>query len=296
MQRFLSSSQSRRLSVISATFLLGVVSASAQNSVYSMDSSTAVYSSSLSNGGTVTVNYTLQSGDAVVGIGGSFSVVYTFSDLNAGTGAPSGANYQWNAAASAFPPNLSGGIGVEPLLNSFYGSSNANLPSNNKDSGYNADFSSESPDAWYRDLIATGQLNQLGTFSVAVQSINTPEGYSLIDDEVTWVSRFNSTSGSTDTLVQQGYWAAPEGSSPHSEDPLNGNWSGEYQTTHGVTQVFDFTAFDNPDHAASLEQNGRPLWAAYGTVTFAVDAVPEPSGTVLLGIAGALALLRRRRA
>ena len=261
-----------------------------QQSVYEMDWTSASFAGMGLNGGTVVVAYKLTSGSAVVGLGSSYNVTFTVSDLTS-VGTAAGNDYVWYQPGSN--QSAPGVIGTEYDIASLL----TNLPANNQltGSGLSDNAASpsinESPDGFFRANIASGNLDQLGTFTVTSSAAPVISGYSLVEDTVQYYSVFNYVSTSAHPgFIQQGVWAAPQG----SVVGLPGNPStGPLFTDHGDTATFDFTAFDNLDDPSPIFQNGRGFWNASGRVTF--ETVPEPSGAMLLGSAGFLILLRRRR-
>ncbi|NBC64043.1 MAG: tandem-95 repeat protein [Bacteroidetes bacterium] len=241
-----------------------------QESTYTMDGDNAVYSSGLNNGGTVTVPYVLTDGPAIPSLGSSFDVTYTFTDLNLAPTTPSHANFQWLQGGLGPGLDPDGAIGVEPMLNSFTYNNNFNLPNNNKDTAYNFDPNTQSVDNFHRESVADGDWYSLGTFSVTVDPITAPTDYSIVDDQVLWQSVMNQSNENVNPeLIRQGIYAYPVGSTPYPDGWAPGTpRSGKAYTTHGATQVFDYSFFDDPNSSVTFGQDGRPLWLAKGSITF----------------------------
>lgn len=275
----------RPLFAFACLALCGIASSRAQ-SVYVMDPLGADFTGMGANGGTIVVPYNLASGTAVAGLGNAFNVTFTVSDLTPFTG---GNDYTWlnptqNANGDGIYTNTIGTeYDIDSLLN--------NLPSNNRD-----DFNNPgtSLDQWMRDRLADSDLTALGSFTVTTSAAPTVSGYNITNDVVTLSSNWDmESSGIGNGNLHQGVWAAPIGA---PVNPTTSVVSGDLNTTHGGSTLFQFTAFDDLTLGNTITQHDFPFWKASGTLTY--EAVPEVS-TSMLVVGGSLLILgqgRRRRA
>lgn len=265
-------------SVLSVGLLASLISiAAAQQSIYNLNINSAL-SNIGPNGGTVTFTYTLASGDPVPGLGTSFTLDYTWSPFSV-------SGHQWSGVANT----SSGRWGILVQLDSFDDPSL--LPANNRQEETVSGFvpgNTSTQNRAFIDLIEDGKIDLVGTFSISSEAAPEVPGYQITDDRVrVGASVYSRWLNSDNQQWGGGVWAGPRD-----------NWDLSMPSTysHGETILYDYTVFtDGLDSFTPATVPVRLGTLVSASITYEPVPVPEPSGMMLSGLAGACALLSRRR-
>ncbi len=229
----------------------------ATNSVYTMNVASTVSSGTSTfnaNGATFNLVYTLTSGAQVAGLGSTFNVPFTYSDFN---NTATSVNHTWETIVN----NSNLAVGILPNTNSLYTS----LPANNTTNQTITAASGTTGDSRFRYWLATGTLDQLGTFTTTVGNLPAITGQlsslqNFTNPVLSKLASFNySTAGSNAT---SGYYAKLKAQiSGSTEDP--------YPVPFGSTNLWDYTAFDGPGAGNANNGGNRGLITLrQNTITF----------------------------
>lgn len=221
-------------------------------SVYTMNIAASVANANISfgiNGGTFNIVYTLTSGSAVPGLGNSFNVPFTYSDLN---NSATGVNHVWQVAYDFF-----GSIAIVPDSNSLY----AGLPPNNTNTSEDVSGSSNTfSDGRFRYLLQTSRIDQLGSFTTTFGNLpvlsTSLSSYSSQTNLRLWSTHNLEYNASLPTQWFSGYYARPLDQNTLSTQDPN---IAPLTTNYGATHNWIYTAFDAPGGTNAMSQGTRGL-------------------------------------
>jgi|GEM_PF-4921503 len=217
------------------------------------------------NGGTVNLVYNLSSGVAIPGIGNSFTVPVSYSDLNN----QYGVDNRWQAIVEGPSVTLSrSSITLVPRTDGT-GSLYNSLPASNF-ADVNNQLPSENPnstDNVFTTKIANGNLNPLGKFSIAIGNYPTPPlGSKLVSQQ------FVNWNGINMRPMQSGWWLKPllntqvfSTAGAAVTIPVN------LQT--GQTYMFRYSAFGDGT-ATNSSVRGVAIGDSQNYVTYGYDDTP----------------------
>ena len=215
------------------------------------------------NGGSFNLVYKLTSGAAVTSIGNSFTVPFTYSDLN---NSINGQNHTWEGFNTV---NYGGGINtfsIRPNVNSLI----TGLPANNSTNEDTAGHSpSGSTDGRFRYLLSSGMISQLGTFTTTIGSlpavsgltsyVGTPKldirsSYDVVPDAV------------NQNIFYRGYYAKMQ----VQNNILDGGGANtiDYSSNYGSTYTWDYTALYGTNGALTNGGDRGLIEFFANTITF----------------------------
>ena len=231
-------------------------------SVYTMNGTSSAANANASfgvNGNTFNLVYSLTSGPAVAGLGTSFNVPFTYSDFN---NTATAVNHTWESALSSSGTN----VAILPNTSTLYTSLPTNNTTNESTSGASADAS----DVGFRFLLATGAINQLGTFTSSIGNLPAVSGQlsSFVSSDLRFTSVHNyefQGSPLNRRLWFSGYYARPV--DLIAEESVVNTRTVIFPVNFGSTQNWLYTAFDNA--VAGNATNG----GARGLITITANSV-----------------------
>ena len=263
------SNQSNNTSATTTT----IGTCSATQTVYSLNATSTLSSAGTigADGGTVNLVYTLTSGPAVAGLGNSFTIPVTYSDLN---NTISATNHTWanyntitadfkgtgNSTVFSLVPNLSALAAAVPSPNNV---SVATLPGSNTDQSFT-------------NAIQQGTIRPFGIIDLNIGAIpSLPAGVKIIDQSLDIFSSNNSDG-------THSFWIKA------LDQPLT-NTSATAATTpltvsHGQSYKFRYSAV-TPD-GAMVGGNQRGLLIGYGSITFCAESLVQLAGNVFNDVNG----------
>ena len=220
------------------------------------------------NGGTLSVVYTLTSGEPVPGIGNSFTTTITYSGLNN----QYGANNQWEDLKKYVLPTtpsrdllLISPKTAYPSTGNIY----SNLPAENTTLETDPNFNITFQD-FFQKKLANGDLDPLGKFSISNGSLPTPAGVKMINQ--VWFSEnsnvLNYDSNVHDQLItRSGFWmrALAHFASPDAS---------RLNIMPNQTYVYRYTAFSNGDQYAPHNNQGVRIVTKDNYVTYGYNDAP----------------------
>ncbi len=258
--------------------ILGAGAALAQSSTYLSLPENADYSGMTPEGGDVVVPYGLFFGTPPPSLGTQFDITITVSAI---TSYVPGVTYAWTTTGADPSLGVAGLNYPANLLDTLPASNQTTLPLTvggvTLDPGLNTRL-------WMEANFAEGNLEFLGEFTLTISALPSTPGYHA-------PTQLNIWSESHSLLVDggvvlAGFWATM--GPPLNESDAEG---ATRLTDFNTSLTYRFTGFSN---GASLPITSlTPMWSNSGFVQF--DAVPEPSVYMLLGFAGLVGYLVRRR-
>ncbi|MBW8522891.1 DUF11 domain-containing protein [Chryseobacterium chendengshani] len=199
--------------------------------VYSFDSTATLAAASFgANGGTFNLVYNLTSGTAVTALGNSFTVPFTYSDLNNAVNAQ---NHIWNS----FGTNSTSFL-IIPGTTSLY----TGLPATNTTNEDTTGASPATADGNFRFLLRSGAILQLGTFTTTIGNLPVVTGVSTYSSNTSLAlfSGFNATSVGG-SIFSDGYYAKMQ--LQNTANPVNTGNTLSLPVNYGSNYVWDYTAF-----------------------------------------------------
>ena len=197
------------------------------NAVYELDVTATMAGATIApNGGNFNLVYTLSSGVAVPSLGNTFTIPFTYSDYNS----YNGVNHEWEGfnivAATGY---IGDRLSIRSNVASLYGG----LPTSNTIS--EAVTGNTGAEKW-NNLLNSGAINQLGTFSITIGNPPSPTGAVLEMDSIYITSRSNVAGAPN--IWHSGFYAKPQSQSGlGTKSPLALHHTGTY--------IYDYTAFSN---------------------------------------------------
>lgn len=248
----------------SSTAITQVVNlAGGRYSTYSINpaATIAANASPPSAGGTVNVIFSLSSGQAVSGLGTSFSVPYTFSALNSITGVA----HHWQVYGNNDgPPDR---FMICPSTNgTTTGSVYRSLPPENSTTEGSSLFEI-SADSRFSSYLATGAIKLLGTVTTSLGALpGTPSGVLMSDWNVELFDNGAHTITTLSPFVSQGGFHFKPVAQPQVNPVIGGTSAPTMTLIPGRSYVHRYSAFSNgSDMPSNTNTRGTGI---VGSVTF----------------------------
>lgn len=223
--------------------------------VYTMDLAATLAGATIgANGGQFNLVYTLTSGTPVAGVGTTFNVPFIYSDF---TNYASLVNHTWEGF------NVTGNLfNIRPVTQQLY----SNLPVNNstseiRDMGQSSDWN-------FRNWLATGAIDRLGTFTTSIGSLPTPSNRLSTYSSSTPLDIYSTYNVEFVPNPLGGYYAKMQAQT--TTQTAGGPVTLPYNASYGQTYVWDYTAFNsNPSTNAPTNAGIRGLITiTQNTITF----------------------------
>ncbi|STC98341.1 DUF6923 family protein [Chryseobacterium carnipullorum] len=225
-------------------------------SVYTLDIASTLAGATIGvNGGNFNLVYALTSGPAVASLGSSFNVPFTYSDLNNTVNAQ---NHTWsifNTSATEFR--------LLPNTTSLY----TGLPTNNTTNEDQSGASPNTPDSWFRYLLSTNRITQLGNYTTTIGSLPTVTGTSSYSSNtaLTLYSSFNAANAAT--VLGSGYYSRMQ--FQNTTNPAAVAATLPFTVNYGNTYTWDYTAFTSTAGSGATNGGNRGLITiSQNTITF----------------------------
>ncbi|NBL63582.1 hypothetical protein GV828_00020 [Flavobacterium sp. NST-5] len=233
----------------------------ATQSVYTMDMNATLASANATfnvSGATFNLVYTLTSGTPVSGLGNTFNVPFTYSDLN---NQASTVNHTWQGVGLPFTTVL----GIRPLTSSLY----TNLPINNT----NTENSSVAPnpsslDSYMRTFLEQGFVDKLGTFTISVGNLPNVSGPLSSFSSHTGITNYASFRAvAANNIVRSAIFARNQ--LQPIVNPSSAANSQPSSIMYGQSFIYDYTALDDGSgsFANNLGEQGFVM-IAQNTITY----------------------------
>ena len=253
-------------------------------SIYTLNLAQTTSTNSVSvNGGTVNLVYSLSSGSPVSGIGSSFTVPVTYSDLNS----HNGTNHQWYSIvneASGVNLGMATYNNNTPSQTADPGSIYNGLPTNNikPSPGLFNPYSYLNVDGTLTNALRTGSINPLGTFTLNFGNITLPTDVRIVTKSLILQGRGSMNGSSADPdYIASSHFAKPIIQNTFSTD--SSNTSPEIEMEFGQTYTWRYTAFATVGLAR--QHNRRGVVFKSGSITFAYEC-PCNAGTTQVPLNG----------
>ncbi|WP_165790462.1 beta strand repeat-containing protein [Chryseobacterium sp. MYb7] len=225
-------------------------------SVYTLNlASTLAGATFGANGGSFNLVYTLTSGTAVPSVGSSFTVPFSYSDLNNSVNAQ---NHTWESFGTS-----GSNFNIVPNVTSLY----TGVPANNTQAENVTAASPGTPDGWFRYLLGNNSITKLGTFTTTIGNLPTVTGllssYSS-NTALNLYSTFNA-SGAGGTL-SNGYYAKMQ--LQNTANTASGASTVPLSASYGSTYTWDYTALTTTPGSGTGNASRGLITIVQNTVTF----------------------------
>ncbi len=229
------------------------------------------------NGGTIDLVYTLTSGTAIPGLGSSFTVPVTYSDLNS----YNGTNHQWHSITNdAVGLNL--GMATynnnSPTQSADPGSIYNGMPISNIETNGIPNLSTGSDlniDNSITTAVLNGDINSLGLFTLNFGNPALPSGVRILSKNLIIQGRGSANGNDDSSRLVSGYLAKPIILNT-IETGNNVSITPEVEMEFGQTYTWRYTAFYTT--GLPKQHNRRGVVFKNGSITFAYNC-PCNAGT-----------------
>ncbi|MGN7757413.1 DUF6923 family protein [Chryseobacterium sp. 22532] len=225
-------------------------------SVYTLNTASTLAGATIGvNGGSFNLVYTLTSGPAVASLGSSFNVPFSYSDLNNTVNAQ---NHTWsifNTSATEFR--------ILPNTTSLY----TGLPTNNTTNEDQSGASPNTPDSWFRYLLNTNRITQLGNYTTTIGNLPTVTGTSSYSSNtaLNLFSVFNAASSGA--VLGSGYYSRMQFQNTTNSGGTPSTLP--FEANYGNTYTWNYTAFTSTAGSGATNAGNRGLITiSQNTVTF----------------------------
>ncbi|MEI3790623.1 MULTISPECIES: DUF6923 family protein [unclassified Chryseobacterium] len=236
-------------------------------SVYTLNMASTLAGATIGvNGGSFNLVYTLTSGPAVASLGSSFNVPFSYSDLNNTVNAQ---NHTWsifNTSATEFR--------ILPNTTSLY----TGLPTNNTTTEDQSGASPNTPDSWFRYLLSTNRISQLGNYTTTIGSLPTVTGTSSYSSNtaLNLFSTFNASNAGA--VLGSGYYSRMQ--FQNTTNTGAGAATLPFGVNYGNTYTWNYTAFTSTAGTGAGNAGDRGLITiSQNTVTFCNHRDTDGDGT-----------------
>lgn len=236
-------------------------------SVYTLNiASTLAGATFGANGGSFNLVYTLTSGTAVPSLGASFNVPFSYSDFNNTVNAQ---NHTWsafNTSATEFR--------ILPNTTTLY----TGLPTNNTTTEDQSGASPNTPDSWFRYLLSTNRITQLGNYTTTIGSLPTVTGTSTYSSNtaLNLFSSFNASNAGA--VLGNGYYSRMQ--FQNTTNPVATAATLPLGVNYGNTYTWNYTAFTSTAGSGATNGGNRGLITiSQNTVTFCNHRDTDGDGT-----------------
>ncbi|MGK6341155.1 DUF6923 family protein [Chryseobacterium sp. DT-3] len=236
-------------------------------SVYTLNMASTLAGATIGiNGGSFNLVYALTSGPAVASLGSSFNVPFAYSDFNNTVNAQ---NHTWsvfNTSTTEFR--------ILPNMTSLY----TGLPTNNTTTEDQSGASPNTPDSWFRYLLSTNRITQLGNFTTTIGSLPTVTGTSSYSSN-TALNLFSSFNASNSgAVLGSGYYSRMQ--LQNTTNTGAGAATLPFGINYGNTYTWNYTAFTSTAGTGAGNAGDRGLITiSQNTITFCNHRDTDGDGT-----------------
>ena len=234
-------------------------------STYTLNPATTISTNTIAvNGGSLNLVYELSSGSAVPGMGNSFTVPFTYSDMN---NTATGVDNQWYGFSTL---TLDGKpyFVLQPKTDNTPGGLYNGLPANNQQTEQGT--TPDNTDNFFTTRIQNGNIDVLGNFTFSFGNFPAmPGGASIYEQDLT----LRQTGNLTDVVVDKsgGFWEKPVDQTDVNTE-LNSR-TPPFPASMGQSYVYRYSAFSDGTQFPSNVDNLRGAGIA-GSLTICYSTLP----------------------
>lgn len=234
-------------------------------STYSLSPATTISTSTLAvNGGSLNLVYELSSGSAVPGIGNSFTVPFTYSDMN---NTATGVDNQWYGFSTLTLDGKAYFV-LQPKTDNNPGGLYNGLPANNQQTELGT--TPDNTDNFFTTKIQNGNIDVLGNFTFSFGNFPAmPVGASIFQQDLT----LRQTGNLTDVVVNKsgGFWQKPVDQTDVNTE-LNSR-TPPFPASMGQSYLYRYSAFSDGTQFPSNVDNFRGAGIS-GSLTVCYSSLP----------------------